>query len=60
MIKPCRNTVPIYRKNTSRFGQTSICDGRIVPMKFKSDDGHVVVIDQILDVRQAPLLKIGR
>lgn len=34
-------------------------DGKIVPIKFKPEDGTTVVIDQILDVRQAPSLKAG-
>ncbi|MBQ8653790.1 MAG: hypothetical protein IJ507_02540 [Clostridia bacterium] len=34
-------------------------DGRIVPLKFRTEDGPAVVIDQILDVRQAAALKAG-
>lgn len=34
-------------------------DGRIIPLKFRPEDGETVVIDQILDVRQAATLKAG-
>ena len=34
-------------------------DGRIVPLKFRTEDGPAVVIDQILDVRQAAALRAG-
>ena len=34
-------------------------DGRIIPLKFRTEDGDAVTIDQILDVRQAPSLKAG-
>ena len=34
-------------------------DGRVVPLKFRSEDGDPVLIDQILDVRQAASLRSG-
>jgi len=34
-------------------------DGSIVPLKFRTEGGCAVLIDQILDVRQAPSLKSG-
>ena len=34
-------------------------DGRIVPLKFRTEEGEAVRIDQITDVRQAPALKSG-
>ena len=34
-------------------------DGSIRPLKFRPENGPAVVIDQILDVRQAPALKAG-
>ena len=34
-------------------------DGRIVPLKFRTEDGPAVVIDQIVDVRQAAALRAG-
>lgn len=34
-------------------------DGRIIPLKFRAEDGLPVVIDRILDIRQAPALKAG-
>lgn len=34
-------------------------DGNIRPLKFRPESGPAVVIDQILDVRQAPALKAG-
>lgn len=34
-------------------------DGRIMPLMFRSDDGDAVRIDRILDVREAPSLKMG-
>ncbi len=34
-------------------------DGSIVPLKFRTEEGCAVLIDQILDVRQAPSLKSG-
>lgn len=34
-------------------------DGRIVPLKFKSENGDTVLIDRIEDVREAPALKKG-
>lgn len=35
------------------------CDGRIIPLKFRAEDGDAVLIDRILDVRRAPSLKAG-
>lgn len=32
-------------------------DGRIVPLKFKNEEGETVQIDRIVDVREAPALK---
>ena len=34
-------------------------DGRVVPLKFRSEDGLPQVIDRIIDVRPAPSLKAG-
>lgn len=34
-------------------------DGRIVPLKFKSENGETILIDRIEDVREAPALKKG-
>ena len=34
-------------------------DGRIVPLKFRTEEGEAVRIDQVTDVRQAPSLKAG-
>ena len=34
-------------------------DGSIRPLKFRPENRPAVVIDQILDVRQAPALKAG-
>ena len=34
-------------------------DGRIVPLKFRAEEGEAVRIDQITEVRQAPALKAG-
>ena len=34
-------------------------DGRIVPLKFRTEDGEAVRIDQVTEVRQAPALKTG-
>ena len=34
-------------------------DGRLVPLKFRSEDGLPQVIDRIIDVRPAPSLKAG-
>ena len=34
-------------------------DGRIVPLMFKTEAGEKMIIDKILDVRQAPALKKG-
>ena len=34
-------------------------DGSIRPLKFRPENGPAVVIDRILDVRQAPALKEG-
>lgn len=34
-------------------------DGRVMPLMFRSDDGDAVRIDRILDVREAPSLKMG-
>lgn len=34
-------------------------DGRIVPLKFKNEEGETVQIDRIVDVREAPALKKG-
>ena len=34
-------------------------DGSIRPLKFRPENGTAVVIDRILDVRQAPALKEG-
>ena len=50
---------PNVKKEYVKVRADFYCDGRIVPIKFKPDDGQVVVIDQILDVRQAPSLKAG-
>ena len=34
-------------------------DGSIRPLEFRPENGPTVVIDQILDVRQAPALEAG-
>lgn len=34
-------------------------DGRILPLMFRAEDGEAVRIDRILDVREAPSLKLG-
>ena len=34
-------------------------DGRLVPLKFRTEDGLPQVIDRIIDVRPAPSLKAG-
>ena len=34
-------------------------DGRLVPLKFRAEDGIPQVIDRIIDVRPAPSLKAG-
>ena len=34
-------------------------DGRIVPLKFRTEEGQPVIIDKILDVRPAASLKAG-
>ena len=34
-------------------------DGRLVPLKFRAEDGLPQVIDRIIDVRPAPSLKAG-
>ena len=44
-----------YVKVRADFG----LDGSIRPLKFRPENGPAVVIDQILDVRQAPSLKAG-
>ena len=44
-----------YVKVRADFG----LDGSIRPLKFRPENGPAVVIDQILDVRQAPALKAG-
>ncbi|MDO5144653.1 MAG: hypothetical protein Q4E72_08685 [bacterium] len=33
--------------------------GAIIPLKFRTEDGDTMVIDQILDIRQAASLKVG-
>ena len=44
-----------YVKVRADFG----LDGSIRPLKFRPENGPTVVVDQILDVRQAPALKAG-
>lgn len=34
-------------------------DGRVIPLMFRAEDGPAVRIDRILDVREAPSLKLG-
>ena len=34
-------------------------DGRVLPLMFRAEDGDVVRIDRILDVREAPSIKMG-
>lgn len=34
-------------------------DGRLVPLKFRSEEGLPQVIDRIIDIRPAPSLKAG-
>lgn len=34
-------------------------DGRIVPLMFRAEDGDAVRVDRVLDVREAPSLKVG-
>ena len=34
-------------------------DGRLIPLKFRTEDGPAQVIDRIIDVRPAPSLKAG-
>ena len=34
-------------------------DGRIIPLMIRTEDGEIVKIDRILDVREAPAMKLG-
>ena len=34
-------------------------DGRVVPLKFRTEDGPAFTIDRIIDIRPAPSLKSG-
>lgn len=34
-------------------------DGSVVPLKFRAEEGETMLIDRIVDVRQAPALKAG-
>ncbi len=34
-------------------------DGRVVPLKFRTEDGPAYIIDRIIDIRPAPSLKSG-
>ncbi len=34
-------------------------DGRVVPLKFRTEDGPAYTIDRIIDIRPAPSLKSG-
>lgn len=36
-----------------------LLDGRIRPLMFREEDGPAVVIDRIIDTREAPALKAG-
>lgn len=52
-----RETSP--RKQYVKVRADHYCDGRIIPLKFRPEDGDAVVIDRILDIRLAPSLKAG-
>ena len=36
-----------------------LLDGRIRPLMYREEDGPIVVIDRIIDERQAPALRAG-
>lgn len=50
-----RNPQKIYLKVRADH----LPDGRVIPLMFRSEDGDAVLIDRILDVREAPSLKMG-
>lgn len=54
-MQRCANAHKEYVKVRADF----CFDGSITPLKFRSEEGETMLIDQILDVRQAPSLKAG-
>ena len=50
---------PGERKEYVKVRADFMPDGRILPLMFKTEDGQKTIIDRILDVRQAPALKVG-
>lgn len=51
-----RTPEKVYAKVRADF----LPDGRIIPLLFRvGEDGETVRIDRVLDVRQAPSLKVG-
>lgn len=34
-------------------------DGRVLPLLFRTEDGETARVDRIIDVREAPSLKLG-
>ena len=34
-------------------------DGRVIPLKFRTEEGPAMLIDRIVDIRPAPALKSG-
>ena len=50
-----RNPLKIYVKVRADH----LPDGRIIPLMFRGATGEIVRIDRIVDVREAPSLKMG-
>lgn len=34
-------------------------DGRVIPLMFREEDGPTLRIDRVLDIREAPAMKVG-
>ena len=52
-------TFPDEQKEYVKVRADFLPDGRIIPLMFKTEDGEKTVIDRVMDVRQAPALKVG-
>ena len=55
----CHEMRPNPHKEYIKVRADHQLDGRIIPIKFRAEEGPTYIIDRIIDIRQAPSLKAG-
>ena len=50
---------PYHHKTYVKVRADFDFDGKIIPIKFRTEDSEAITIDKIMDIRQAAALKSG-